>query len=576
MKRGMWLVILVTGTAWLATPGCGGSESGRNRTLIMDCAEINVCGGQIQDYNSFNPFAPAAASRTGWNFAYEPLYYYNAFVDKDNLIPWIATGHEYNDNYTELTVHLRAGVTWSDGQPWTAHDVVFTLIMLKDHVPELLYSTDMATWIESAEALDDLTVIIRLTAPNPRFLFTYLTNNFGLGIPIVPRHVWMGEDPGTFDNFDLERGWPVVSAPYRLTHSSPAQRIWELRDDWWAAQTGFQKLPRVERLIYLPYMDETKRVQNLIANNMDTSLDLRPPNIRTAIERNPNITTWTGRETPYGYLDFWPVSLGFNNLEPPFDDPEIRWAINFAIDRDQLVEVGWQGAGAKTLLPLPDFPPMRRFTDQVQDLLEKYPVGTHDPSRTTEILRRKGWQRDGRFWKKDGKTFKILIDIAPIFQDLAPVLKAQLSRAGFDTNFRMTQDFITRVTQGDARTYLNGHGGSVRDPHYTLSLYHSRHVRPTGTFAQYAWRWSNPAFDAVVDEMGRTAPDDPKLVAQFREAMEIWLAELPSVPLVQWYHRIAHNETYWRNWPSAENPYIHSAYWHRTWGLVLLNLEPAG
>jgi hypothetical protein len=81
--------------------------------------------------------------------------------------------------------------------------------------------------------------------------------------------------------------------------------------------------------------------------------------------------------------------------------------------------------------------------------------------------------------------------------------------------------------------------------------------------------------DALVDEMGRTAPDDPKLAELFREAMAIWLREMPSVPLLQWYHRIPHNETYWTNWPSEDNPYINSAYWHRTWLLVLLGLEPA-
>jgi peptide/nickel transport system substrate-binding protein len=75
--------------------------------------------------------------------------------------------------------------------------------------------------------------------------------------------------------------------------------------------------------------------------------------------------------------------------------------------------------------------------------------------------------------------------------------------------------------------------------------------------------------------MGRTAPDDPRLAELFREAMAIWLDEMPSVPLLQWYHRIPHNETYWKNWPSQDNPYINSAYWHRTWLLVLLGLEAA-
>ena len=79
----------------------------RNRTLIMDCAESNTCAGQIQDYNSFNPYLPGTTSRTGYNFAYEPLYFYNAFEGK--MIPWIATGHEFNDDFTEIIIKIRPG-----------------------------------------------------------------------------------------------------------------------------------------------------------------------------------------------------------------------------------------------------------------------------------------------------------------------------------------------------------------------------------------------------------------------------------------------------------------------------------
>ncbi len=205
-------------------------------------------------------------------------------------------------------------------------------------------------------------------------------------------------------------------------------------------------------------------------------------------------------------------------------------------------------------MTLPDYPPLRPYFESVQDLLEKHAIGQHDLSRCAEILTSKGWRRQNRYWTKDGKRFKFVIDIATVFQDLGPVLVAQLQRAGFDASFRMTQDFYTRVTQGPARAYLNGHGGSTGDPYFTLSLYHSRHIRPTGTFAEYAWRWGNPASDAVVERTSRTESEEPALRAQFREAMDFWLAELPSVPLVQWQHRIAHNETYWRGWPSADDP----------------------
>ena len=151
---------------------------------------------------------------------------------------------------------------------------------------------------------------------------------------------------------------------------------------------------------------------------------------------------------------------------------------------------------------------------------------------------------------------------------------AQLERAGFDADFRNTPDTFTRISHGTARSFITGHAGGVRDPYFTLRLYHSRFVQPTGQPAESVWRWQNEEFDRIVDQMAEVAPRDPQLVQLYRQAMEIWLAELPSIPLLQWYHRIPHNQTYWRNWPSEYSPYINSAYWHRVWLLVLLNLQP--
>ena len=105
------------------------------------------------------------------------------------------------------------------------------------------------------------------------------------------------------------------------------------------------------------------------------------------------------------------------------------------------------------------------------------------------------------------------------------MLVAQLERAGFDADFRMTSDAYTRMAQGTAHAFMTGHGGSVRDPYFTLRLYHSRFVQPTGTHAERFWRWSNPEYDAIVDKMGQTSPDDPELQNLFRQAMEIWLKE---------------------------------------------------
>ena len=115
-------------------------EVARDRTLVI----AHPTGGlnQMVDYDSFNPFMPGV-TRSGYNFLYEPLYFYN--VEQDTLIRWIADSHSYSEDFKELTVHIRPRVSWSDGTPWTTHDLVFTINMLLANEPYLLFSTDMKT-----------------------------------------------------------------------------------------------------------------------------------------------------------------------------------------------------------------------------------------------------------------------------------------------------------------------------------------------------------------------------------------------------------------------------------------------
>jgi peptide/nickel transport system substrate-binding protein len=67
----------------------------------------------------------------------------------------------------------------------------------------------------------------------------------------------------------------------------------------------------------------------------------------------------------------------------------------------------------------------------------------------------------------------------------------------------------------------------------------------------------------------------PKMIELFHRAMEIWLPELPDIQLVQNFHRIPMNTTYWKNWPTDDNDYVNGASWHLTYSIVLWNLKPA-
>jgi peptide/nickel transport system substrate-binding protein len=555
----------------------------RNQTLIFSESDAVQ---QFADVQLMNPFLLGIA-RSGWQFAFEPLYLYNPYYTQDvcgpagmscknGEIPYQAESYAYNNDYTELTIKLRNGITWSDGQPFTAGDIVFTLNMLKANAPKLTWSVDMHQWVKDVVAVDDHTAKITLTGPNPRFMFSYFQFHEDLGVVIVPEHIFKDQNPQTFTNFDIAKGWPVVTGPWKLTFSNPQQKIWDRNDNWWGAKTGFHPLPKMRRIVDLPNFLDDKRIELLANNEVDATHDLQPANALAALARNPKLEMWQ-KGSPYGCLDFWTTSMFFNNSKPPFDDPNIRWAINHAINRDQVVQIGYHGAGQKTLLPFPAFTPMLPYFDAVKDLLQQYQMDGYDPNKTAQLMQGKGYQKDsGGFWAKNGTRFPLVIQLSPsFFLDITPVIVAQLRKAGFDASFKSPSDYSTVVSTGQFDAIIDGNGGSINDPYTTLSFFQSRYSAPTGQQATYPYRWKNDQFEQLVNQMAPLPTSDPKVMSLYHQAMEIWIRELPGIPLVQHFLYMPVNTTYWTNWPTSTNPYIIPSNWHRTSTLFINSLEPA-
>jgi peptide/nickel transport system substrate-binding protein len=94
----------------------------RERTLFLRWGGQE---GRFVDHDLWNGYAIGANHQNGLGILYEPLAYYSAFADE--TYPWLAEDWEYNDDSTELTINLRSGIEWSDGEPFTAEDVAFTL-----------------------------------------------------------------------------------------------------------------------------------------------------------------------------------------------------------------------------------------------------------------------------------------------------------------------------------------------------------------------------------------------------------------------------------------------------------------
>jgi len=553
--------------------GPGLKTVARNRTLSL--VWIGSREGRWVDFELWNPYALGANHQNGPGILYEPLAYYSAFADKEHL--WLAESYRYSADFKELTIKTRSGIRWSDGAPFSAEDVAYTLTSLRDLGPKVRWGVDVQQFMQEARATDANTVVVKFKVPAPRFFF-FVTYKYDIGVYIVPKHVFQGQDWTTFKHFDVAKGWPITTGPWKVAFSSPQQKVIDRRDDWWAAKAGLAPMPKVERNIWLPNATEQQNAQLLISNQIDYAGSMQPATFQTIFRQNPKIITHSGQKAPYGYMDWWPISLYVNNERPPFDDKDVRWALSYFIDRQQIVDVGYLGASIVSPLPLPEYPALKPYIDGVKDILAKHNTLEYNPKKGEDLLTKKGWKKDAQGIWTDAQGNKLKLDIIGFGSSgpaIGPVLAELLKRQGVDASMSLPPDFDDRFQKGQYSGAIYGHGGGVNDPYYTLRLYQSATVAVPGAHLVNFARWKNEAYNKIVDDVFVTdMRNKTRLLELFHKAMEIWIPELPDIPLVHNIHRIPMNTTYWQNWPTAETPYVNGAFWHLTYAMVLWHLQP--
>lgn len=548
----------------------------RNKQLILMWSGRD---GKYVDYELWNPYSPDANHQNGPGIFYEPLYFYSAYANKE--IPWLAESYQFSPDYKSLTIKTRSGIQWSDGQPFSAKDVAFTINESAKQGSKIKFGAQVAQFLDKATAQDDNTVVVNFKIPSPKFMYMMMYR-YDLGLYMVPQHIFsQSDDWSKFTAFDLSKDWPVTTGPWKVVASSPDQKVIDVRKDWWAVKAGLVKaMPAVQRIVYLPNPGETQTAQAAISNAIDCSVDLRPNTIKQVLAQNPKVQGWAGNNPPYGYQDWWPTSLYVNTTKPPFTDKDIRWALSYSLDRQQLIDVAFGGASTPDQLPFPSpdsYVGLKPFIDGIKDLLDQYPTNEYNTDKAAALLKGKGYSMgsDG-FWADSNGHLSLEIGGIPgLFDDIGPVMTEMLKKGGIDTTFVHPPDEDVRFTTGDYIGALFGHGGSVNnDPYDTMFLYQSQSVAIPGSHASNFSLWKNSDYDKIVDEMAVTpATDQAKLLDQFKRAMAIWLPELPDIPIQNWYHRIPYNTTNWTGWPSKENPYVNGAFWHLTFPLILNQLK---
>lgn len=521
-------------------------------------------GGQLPDPSNLNFYAGASRSDTGLHQVVYEYFFYNN-LQTGEFVPWLAESYEYNEDYSALTVHLRDGVTWSDGEPFTSADVVFTYDLLRAN-PAMEWANEANGAVASVEAPDELTAVFNLTTPSPRFhLFreAFPAVQIWGGLTILPEHIWGAEsDPLAFLNSE-----PIGTGPYVLDSASQNGLIYTLDDDYWGgAVFGHTPGPQQVEFIYLG--DEQTVALALASNELDVATIgiLSAGTFQQIAGDNEAISAWTG-ELPYAWADPCPRALMIQNDHPPLDNADVRWAISSLIDRDAIVQLAYEGTTIPAEGVWPSYEAVTPYMDAIADLQAEYPVA-YDPDRAAELFEAAGVE-PGDITLRYTVSSDSVEDVK-----VSQVVADQLSAAGINVQVeQMTaQAREPLLLAGDYDMSFQAFcPGYITE---NLELFHSKFYVPLGENAPWyernSFRYQNPEFDAIVDQMLALPPDaHDELIPLFEQAMAEWLPDLPVIPLVQAPALVPFNSTYWQGWPTADDPWNMPVSWWATFNLVL-------
>lgn len=570
MKAYRWRAVLAAAALLLTTVPAAAAPQDQtvDRASILKIAN----GNQVQDPTNLNIYAPSVSrSDTGIHqLVYEYFFYYN--LQTGEFIPWLAENYKYNGDFTALDVKLRDGVTWSDGQPFNADDVTFTYGLLKNN-PGMTWAAQVNQNVDSVEKLDNLDVRFHLKVPNPHFhLIREAFPAVGIwgGITILPQHIWQGQDPLTF-----KASPPIGTGAYTLQNATSTSFTYVRNDKWWGTKVfGVQPAPKQVQFVYQG--SETTAALALSNNDLDT------PNIGilglgsflNVAQRNSNISAWSN-SPPYAWLDPCPRALMVQNAHPPLDNPQVRWAISDAIDRNSLVQLAYEGATVPTWGVWPFYDANQPYFDAIGDLRAQYPSDQFNPDQTSSMLSAAGVNAGDITLKyvvnsENNEDMKVM-----------QVVSDQLRTAGFNVNVSPLTGGVLNDTilRGDYDIAMNAFcPGYITE---NLDLFNSKNYVPLGQPAPFyeanSYRYSNPDFDAITNKMLQTDPTDvATLKGLYHDAMAIWLRDLPVVPLTQAPALVPFNSTYWTNWPSSTNAWNMPVSWWATFNLVLTGYPKTG
>lgn len=433
-----------------------------------------------------------------WKTMFNNLVKYELVENSIVIVPDLSESWEASDDLLEYTFSLKDGVTWHDGAPFTADDVVFTVETILNPDNNAAGRANISS-ISTAEKIDDLTVKFTLNQP-----FAALPVMLGYNRVIYPKHLWEGVDfanPGAF----LEN--PVGTGPFKFVEQVQGSHVeLERNDDYFAGK------PNLDSIVFKVIPDGNNRVAQVASGDVDFAV-IDPPQI-DAVEGNEDVEVRFAPQVNYYFF-------AINHSNPKLQDVRVRQALAYAVDRKAIIDNILKGTGEPA-------------TGPINPLLGAYynpnvKTYEYDMEMAASLLAEAGWTKgnDNILTNAAGEKFTIRFNGPsnyPIMVQVITYAQQQYQQLGFDVTLEIV-DWPVHLEMYGSQQYdlLMQWWITPPDP----DLYPHYH-----TEVNNRWKYSNAQADELMT-LSRAEPDVQKRIQIFHE-LQALLAE--DVPVVYLYY----------------------------------------
>ena len=544
----------------LAASGCSKSSSGP-RLLTIPREDMGTFT------RNFNPFTTNSAPMTG-QAVYEPLLIVNPLSGE--ITPWLAESWAMSDGAASLTFHLRPGVTWSDGRPLVAKDVVTTFAVHRA-------VTGGYDYLDSVTANNATAVTLTFTRP-----CSVALQELGSQL-IAPDHVWSAiSEPAKYPNPD-----PVATGPFTKVTSFQAQSFdlmpnptyWgnKRQDDDVGDSTSSSATASTAEHASVPGIRMLAFAGNDSANLAAVSgdVDWAPQymaDIQTAyIDKDP-----THRHYWFPGADST-IQWTLNTTKAPYNDPAFRKALSQAVDRTTICATGMSGY-AQPADPTGLGDSFRAWKDPA---VAAAPLCTYDKAAAAAALDAAGYTlgADSKRLGLDGKPLALTISVGSTSSDwvsVAQIIVQNLADVGISATIDSPDwsEVTAALETGTFETAVCWSSLGATPYTYYEATMSTQKVKPIGTHALENYhRFGDEQATALLSQFAATT-DQARQIEICHQIQQRYADQLPVIPLFPGPIWGAYTDEHFTGWPSQDNPYASLSTRAATTVLILNSLRP--